>query len=238
MDFKLKNINILFYNDFELNSMDYPDALKIDKRTYLQYYLSLIKTKHPFIFPFCQKKDYNVFIIKICLFFLFFTTYYAFNTIFFDFTAIHKIYIDGGIYNISFFIPQIILSFIIAYHINILIKYFSLSERNLSEIKKEKTPELAKAIKTKVERCLIIKNICYFVISIIFLILFWYYLSSFCAVYQNSQVYLIKNTFLSFTFGLIYPFIINLVPMFLRIFSLGAKDRECIYKVSKVLQIL
>ena len=37
-----------------------PDALKIDKRTYLQYYLSLIKTKHPFIFPFCQKKDYNV----------------------------------------------------------------------------------------------------------------------------------------------------------------------------------
>ena len=238
IDINLKSINILFYNDFELNSMDYSEALNIDKRTFLQYYLSLLKTKHPLIFPFCQKKDYNVFIIKICLFFLFLTIYYAFNTIFFDYTAIHKIYIDKGDYNFSFFFPQIIISFIIAYHINILIKYYSLSESNLLEIKKAKTLELAKEIKPKIERCIIIKNICYFSISIAFLIFFWYYLSSFCAVYQNSQIYLFENTLLSFSFGLLYPFIINLVPGALRIFSLGSKNRECIYKISKGLQIL
>ena len=234
----MQNLNFLNYNDLELNSLDYSEALKIDNRSFLQYYLSLLKNKHPLIFPFCQKKDYNIFIIKICLFFVFFTIYYVINTLFFDLTAIHKIYIDAGKYNISFFFPQIIISFIIAYHINIAIKYFSLSERNLLEIKKKPNIESAKEIKPNVERCIIIKNICYFIISIIFLILFWYYLSSFSAVYKNSQIYLITNTFISFILGLIYPFFINLVPMFLRLISLGAKNRECIYKMSKILQIL
>ena len=234
---KPKSIKILFYNDFELNTMNYQEALKIDKRSHCEYYVSLLKTKHYMIFPFCQKKDYNVFIIKICLLFLFFAVYYAFNTIFFDFTAIHKVYIDGGNYSLSFFFPIIIYSFIISYHINILIKYFTLSERDLFEIKKEKTLELAKDKKPKVERCIIIKNICYFVISIIFLMFFWYYLSSFCALYQNSQFHLIENTFISFLLGLIYPFLINIVPMFVRKFSLNANNRECIYKTSKILQV-
>ena len=237
-EYNPKSINILFYNDFELNTLDYEDALKIDKRSSLQYYVSLLITKHYIFFPFCQKKDFNVFIIKICLMFLFFAVYYVFNTIFFDFTAIHKIYVDGGNYNLSFFFPLIIYSFIISYHINILIKYFTLSERNLIEIKKEKTIELAKAKKSKVERCIIIKNICYFVISIIFLLFFWYYLSSFGAVYKNSQIYLIENTFISFLLGLIYPFLINILPVFFRKFSLSANNRECIYKTSKILQLL
>ena len=83
-----------------------------------------------------------------------------------------------------------------------------------------------------------IKNICYFVFSISSLILFWYYLSSFCALYQNSQVYLIKNTFLSYLLGLLYPFLINLLPMIFRKFSLNGKNREFVYKVSKILQII
>ena len=98
--------------------------------------------------------------------------------------------------------------------------------------------EIAKEIKPNIERCITIKNICYFVLSIIFLILFWYYLSSFGAVYQNSQTYLFINTFISFVLGLIYPFFIYLFPMFLRIIALGAKNREFVYKMSEILQIL
>ena len=218
--------------------MNYEDALNIDRRSYCEYYTSLIKTKHYIFFPFCQKKDYNVFIIKICLMFLFFAVYYVFNAIFYDYSAIHKVYLDGGNYNLSFFFPIIFYSFIISYHINIVIKYFTLSERNLIEIKNEKTIKLAEEKKSSVERCIIIKNICYFVISILFLIFFWYYLSSFCAVYQNSQVYLIGNTFISFLLGLIYPFLINILPMFIRQFSLGTNNRECLYNASKILQFL
>ena len=38
-----KTINL---NTQELNSLKYEEALELDKRTYFQYYFSLIKTKH------------------------------------------------------------------------------------------------------------------------------------------------------------------------------------------------
>ena len=41
--------NIMKYNDDEINDLDYEIALKRDKRTFLEYYISLIKTSHPFI---------------------------------------------------------------------------------------------------------------------------------------------------------------------------------------------
>ena len=40
------------YNDNELNNLIYEEALKTDKRTYFQYYASLIKIKHLIIFSF------------------------------------------------------------------------------------------------------------------------------------------------------------------------------------------
>ena len=234
---KLKINNL---NDFELNSLNYKDALEIDKRTYLQYYISLLKTKQQIIFTFCPIKDDNILIIKICLFCLSFSIYYFFNTFFFSYNAIHKVYEDKGSYDTSYFMPLIIYSFFISYYINILIKYITLSERNLLELKREKIINHLFDKQAKVQRCLIIKYICYFIISFIFLIFFWYYLSSFCAVYQNSQVYVIKNTFISFIIGLIYPFFTNLLPGIFRLYSLNSKKdkRECIYKFSQFLQIL
>ena len=227
------------YNDFELNSLKYKVALEIDKRTYSQYYISLLKTKHPIIFSFCPIRDDNSFIIKICLFCLSFSIYYFFVTLFFNYKAIHEVYEQKGNYNISYFMSQIIYSFIISYIINAIIKFIFLSERNILELKNEKINRKLFDKQTKVQRCLIVKYIFYFIISFVFLIFFWYYLSSFCAVYQNSQVYVIKNTFISFIIGLIYPFFINLFPGIFRLYSLNNKrnKRECIYKFSQFLQL-
>ena len=130
------------------------------------------------------------------------------------------------------------MSFIISYYINNLIKYLTLSENNLLEIKNEKTAILAKKKISKVERCLNIKNYSYFFISFIFLLFLWYYLSSFSAVYHNSQNHLIINTFISFLLGLIFPFLINHVTVAFRKFALNSKEREGVYKISKILQII
>mgnify|MGYP002624060022 CR=1 FL=1 len=230
-----KNKNINNYNDFEFNSLNYKDALEIDRRTYSQYYISLLRTKQQIIFTFFPIKDNNVLIIKICLFSLSFSIYYFFNTFFFSYNAIHQVYEDKGSYNVSYFMPLIIISFITSYYINIFIKFITLSERNIAEIKKEKIKNLFDK-QTKVKRCLIIKYICYFVSSFIFLLFFWYYLSSFCAVYQNSQVFVIKNTFISFIIGLIYPFFVSLFSGIFRLYSLNSKNKECIYKFSQILQ--
>ena len=40
------------FNDFELNELNYLDALKIDKRTCSQIYISLLKLRHILIFHF------------------------------------------------------------------------------------------------------------------------------------------------------------------------------------------
>ena len=61
---------IMVYNDKEMNELTYEQALKYDKRNYIQYYYSLLKTKHILIFSFCTSNDYNSKIIKIDLFLL------------------------------------------------------------------------------------------------------------------------------------------------------------------------
>ena len=45
--------------DFELNSLDYEEAIKVDHRTYFQYYISLLKYNHPIMFSFSPYNDYN-----------------------------------------------------------------------------------------------------------------------------------------------------------------------------------
>ena len=214
------------YNDYEYNSLSYQEATKLDKRSFIGYYFSLIKVKQPIIFSFCPFKDYNSFIIKIDLFFLSFCIYSFINCLFFDESRIHKIYTDESVYNFNYLIPYITYSFIISHTIFTTIKYFSLSERNIGEIKDAKTMSELSDKEYQAKRCIKIKYTCFFCLSIIFLIFFWYYLSSFGAVYQNTQIYLIKNILISFSFSLLYPFIVNLFPSIFRLYSLKGYNKE------------
>ena len=227
----------LVFNDYELNSINYGNALKIDKRSYLNIYISLIKTKHPVIFSFYPMKDYNTVIVKIDLFFLKFSIYYFINAFFFNDKVIRKIYQEEGIYNFTYFIPFIFYSFIISHCIFVVVKYLSLSESNICEINYV-SHNKSDSLIDKIKRCIIIKYILFYTLSLIFLFLFWYILSSFGAVFQNTQIYLIKNTMISFCFSLIYPFIINLMPSFLRFYSLKNSKRECIYKINRFIQLI
>ena len=237
-----KNISeIINYNDFELNSFNYQKALLYDKRTFSQYYLFLLKIKNILLFSFYPIEDYNIKIIKLSLFFLFFDIYFAVNTLFFNDSSIHQIYLDQGEYNLSYFFPQIIYSFIISYIISTIIKYYSLSERYLLQLKKDKDVKDKDSLINegeKIKKCLIIKYIIFFVLGFIFLIIFWFYLSSFCAVYKNSQVYVIKNSFISFVISFIYQFIFILLPTAFRLFSLKRKQNEFIFKLSQILKIM
>ena len=89
----ISNKNKYTYNDFEINTFSYEKAISYDKRTFCEYYISLLKTKHPIIFSFCPIKDYNTIIIKSCIFTLSFSIHYTINFAFFDNDVIHMIYI-------------------------------------------------------------------------------------------------------------------------------------------------
>ena len=64
--------DILEKKDFELNSLDYQEAIKLDNRNYIEYYLSLLKNNLPLMFSFSSYNDYNSKIYKNNIFILFF----------------------------------------------------------------------------------------------------------------------------------------------------------------------
>ena len=222
------------YNDFEINSLVYKEALKYDKRTYIEYYFSLLKRKQIFLFTFYINNDYNSKTIKICLLLFSFSLYYIVNTLFFNDVTMHKIYVNKGKYNLINQISNIIFSSLISSIINVILKYFSLTEKNIIEMKFNKEKENNITIK----KCLKIKFILFFILNFLFLILFWYYISCFCAIYKNTQFHLIKDTLISFGLSLLYPVGLCLLPGIFRIHSLRAskQDKECLYKLRSIIQ--
>ena len=130
--------NILEYIDSELNSLSYEEALKMDKRTYIKYYWSLLKKKQSIFFSFYPNKDYNSQIIKSFLFFFYYSSDITVNALFFTDDTIHKIYIDSGLFNLNYQLPKIIYSFLISKVINTIIEYLSSSSKStIISIKKD-----------------------------------------------------------------------------------------------------
>ena len=72
------------------------------------------------------------------------------------------------------------------------------------------------------------------------MLFFWYFISCFCAVYKNTQMILISDTFVSFALSMIYPFGLNLLPGIFRIPALKAikKDKKCLYKISNLVALI
>ena len=237
-DITKMEINMRELNDYELNSLNYKDALVNDKRTYAEYYLSLIKTKQLLIFTFYFKKDYNSYIIKVQLFLFAISLYLVVSTLFFSDGTIHKIYENKGIFNFVYNIPQILYSTIISSAINAIVKELSLTESKILEIKSQKSPKKLKEKTHEIIKCLKLKFILFYIISFTFLIIFWIYISCFCAVYRNTQYHLIKDTMMSFVLSLLYPFGLNIIPVFIRMPAIRNKNQECLYKISKVVQLI
>ena len=231
--------NIIYENknDSELNSLSFNKALKYDKRTYWEYYLSLLRNKQLIIFVCYTSNDYNSRLIKLCFLFSSFALSYTVNALFFNDSTMHRIYKDEGKDNISFRIPQIIYSTIISTFIKSLLITFSLTEKNILEIKNQKTNKSIHDTSVKIFKIISRKIIIFFVVNFLFLIFFWYYLSCFCAVYTNTQILLLKDTVISFCVSLLYPFIINLIPGILRNIALN-KGNKYLFIISRLIALI
>ena len=116
----------------------------------------------------------------------------------------------------------------------------SLSERDILKIKMQRISENFDKKVKNIKKCLLIKFTLYYLISFLFLFIFWFYVSTFCAVYPNTQLYLIKDTLISFSLSLIYPLIYYLIPGIFRIPSLRSKqkNKQFLYKIGLLLQSL
>ena len=235
-DVKSEYINeLLEQKDFEINSLEYEEALKSDKRNFFQYYISFLKYNHPLMFSFGTYNDYDSRMIKIFLFFFPFSSDLTINALFFNDDTMHKIYQDRGKFDLLFQIPQILYSTLISRLIDTLINILALSQDSIIELKQENKKNNIKNKYVKVLKILKIKIICFFISAFIILSFFWYYITCFCGIYVNTQIHLIKDCFISLLISLIYPFVINLIPGIFRIPSLRM-EKPFLYKFSSFLE--
>ena len=231
------NANVNVFQDYmkrtdnELNFLSFEEAIKIDKRKCCQYYLSLIRTKQILVFTFNQRNDFNSHIIKILFLFTTFSTTLTMTALFINDEFIHNLYISNGKFDIVSNIKISIYICIIIYIIQRIGFIFMFTEKNVIELKYNK------------ERNAIIqilfffsfKFLMFFFINIFLNLVFLIYISCFSVVFKNTQIHLLINTFISLGILFIIPFIINIFPAAIRIYSLDKKNIS-LYLFSKFLQ--
>ena len=234
---KIKILKVLKLNDTELNELGYKKAIKYDQRNFYQYYISLLFTKH-ILFQIFNKRDYNAYSIKVLLFFFNFSSCFAINTLFFNDNTMHQIYEDEGDFNFIYQLPQIAYSTLISFFIDNLTTFLALSEDIIIELKKDKNLENLSKKGKHIKDILKIKFIFFFIVNIILILVFWYYIGCFCAVYKNTQYHLIKDTLISFSVGCVSPFGTNALTALVRMYSLKkyTSGNKTLFRLSRILQ--
>ena len=232
-----QKINFLETKDFELNILNYKEVINIDHRSFCEYYISLLKYNHPLFFSFGTYDDYNSKIIKIFLFFFSFSSELTINALFFNDDTMHKIYQDRGEFDIIYNLPQIIYSTLISYILDILVKFFALSQNYIIKLKKTKDVNNLEKKRNRILCSIKFKFTLFFVIIFFIFVLFLYYITCFCGIYINTQSHLIKDSAYSLLTSFLIPFIYNIFPSTLRILALRVKKpkRDCLYKLSIIL---
>ena len=220
-------------NEEQLNNADYDIALNKDHRGYLKLYWSYLKLKQLFIFTFYTSTDYNLRIAKIALFILFVSFYFAFTALFFNDSIMRQIYIYKGNTDAAVHVPNIILSSLCCLIMNFIIRFVSLSERDIAKINCQRDEKIKKDLCEKTKKSLKIKLIILFAISGVLIALCWYYVSAFCAVFKNSQGHYFVNVLIAFIVCNLWPFVTSLIPPLLRIKGLKGES-PCMYKASQI----
>ena len=241
--FNDKKIKMKNMDNFELNNLDFYDACELDKRTCCKTYLSILMREHFALITFVAWNDYNLFYIKIERFFILFCVDMTMSGLFFVHESMHKKYTQGE--NLTFVqkLPQILFTLIAAHIIEVLLCYLSLTDTHVYQIKALPIKDKKNGKKIMDILSLIQRKLTSFVIvTFILFLFFWYFISAFCAVYQNTQKIYLRDSMISFAISLIDPFIIYGFTSLLRCISLTKICRKnccgkCLFKTSDIIPI-
>ena len=227
------------YENEELNELPYDKAIKNDRRSFCGYYCNILLISHIILNVFFRRKDYNLFVVKLGLLFMTFPINLTFNIFFFTNEKIKLTYVKS-IDEISAFwsnIANTIYSSILSSFFLILLKYISLTHNSIRSLRKIKDVNLAKQKSVCLLRWIKVRIFLYYILSFIILIIFGFYILCFCAVFENTQIVLVKSTFTSWLFSLIIPFIICFITSLFRSWAFCCKCK-CFYVMKQLFQWL
>ena len=225
-------------SDFELNGLEYLIAIELDNRKFLRVYWSLLKREHTIIFTFFAWNDYNIFSIKLTKFFFLICTDMAFNVFFFSDESMHNLYESGGEFDFFDQLVQMFYTTIVSQVLQIFLNYLTMTDIHYYQIKGLKNENINQSRVLSIMNCIKYKIIAFYIFTFLVFLFYLYLISSFCSVYENTQIIFITDSLLSFLLGLIYPFILYLLPTGLRFWSLKAKEKKnlkFIYTLSDII---
>ena len=170
----------------------------------------------------------------------------AFNVFFFSDESMHNVYVSGGEHDFIGQLAQMIYSTIISQILQTIINYLTMTDilyyqikellkdnyltmtdisyYQIKELKKDNNRNKTKTL--SIMKCIKNKIIVFYSFTFILFLFFWYLISAFCSVYKNTQRIFITDSITSFIMGLLYPFIIYLIPTGLRFISLKSKQNK------------
>ena len=227
------------YNSDELNELSLDKAIKFDKRSFCAYYGNILMFSHIILNVFFRHNDYNLFVVKLGLLFMTFPINLTFNTFFYTNKSIKLSYIRS-MDDISAFwsnISKTIYSSILSSTLLIILKLICLTHNSVKGLRKIKDVGFAKKKSVGILRCIRIRVAIYFILSLSFLVIFGFYNLCFCAIFENTQVILVKSTFTSWLISLLYPFIICFFTGCVRILSFRCNSKF-LHIIKRLMQFL
>ena len=239
LDFNTENENKNFDN-FELNNLDYDKACELDERGCCKTYWSVLMREHIILVTFFAGYDYNLFYVKMERFFVLICTQFTMNGLFFIHESMHRKYVQGEDLTFVEKIPQLLFTLIVSHIIEVILCCLSMTDTPIYEIKALSKKQNSGEKIIDIIDCMKSKLTIFFIFTFFLFLFYWYFISAFCAVYQNTQVIFLRDSGLSILTSFLDPFIIYGITTFLRIISLSVcfkKKLGCIYKLSDTIPI-
>ena len=203
-----------------------------------EYYGSLLISGHVIINLF-NFSDYNLLSIKISILLMLFPINLTFNIFFFTNKNIKSAYIRD-LKDLSIVVNNLLHSFLSSIFSSIILlslRFLCLTHNSIKSLRSIDDVEEAKRKTIWMYRCIKIRLLIYYLLCYLFIIIFGYYIACFCAVFENTQIDLIKSMFTSWALSLFYPFIIYFINSIIRISAIKCKSR-CLYCINNLLQFL
>ena len=234
---RIKNKNYKYTTE-ELSIMSYGEAIKDDKRTWLAIYLGNLIEKNFYLNTFISDSFIDLRTIKINLLCFRLEIIFVLNALFYTDSYISETYHNNGNLNFGFSLPKAIYSILVSIIVTIFLKMMTTSKKEIYKKIKENDDKLEYSIAINdVLNSLKIKLIVFFILQFIFSFIFLYYVSAFCAVYQNSKLYWFYGCLESIVIDFLISFIYCIFITTFRYFGLK-NPTKCLFDFSNILNIL
>ena len=230
-----KNNNL--YSRQEYIYMEYEEAIKNNKFKFSEIYLLYLIENNIILNTIISDSFINLIPIKISYLCFRLEIMLVLNAFFYSDEYISQTFVNEGKLNFFKSLPKAIYSLLITISFCIILKLLLNNKKEILDLIKSKekikfnltSSEILKSVKTKL--------IIYFIIQFLFTLFFLYYCSAFCAVYQNSQIFLVFGFLETILFDIIFSCLYCLFLTSIRIISIK-KRIKCLYSITKIINYI